>query len=149
MRKRDWAQALRGALVLARYHPRGLALLLLNERSMQWHMERRRLALRLRFRQQDLEACQQQLRRYKQQLQALDERRPGNREERQAEELHRALAEERQEVQRLRRRTRRLALRIQELDRWARNGRIFGTWELLKRHSSERLGRVLGKASWR
>jgi septal ring factor EnvC (AmiA/AmiB activator) len=147
MRKRDWAQALRGALVLARYHPRGLALLLLNERSMQWHMERRRLALRLRFRQQDLEARQQQLRLYRRRLTSLKGR-PEN-HERQIKELESVLAKERRELQRLRRRTRRLALRIQELDRWATNGRIFGTWELLKRHSSERLGRVLGKASWR
>jgi hypothetical protein len=139
MRKGDWSRAVRGALVLARYHPRGLALLLLNEERMQWHMERRRLALRLRFRQQEIQACQQQLRLYKQRLQALDEGRPGNREERQAEELHSALAEEHQEVQRLKKRIQRLSLQIQELDRRMQSRRISKTRELFKR-----LGRISG-----
>jgi glycosyltransferase involved in cell wall biosynthesis len=116
-RLREWKRAVQGILVLLRYYPRGLTLLL-NE----WRGEQRKLALRLRTRQQELQAREQQLRLYELRLRALNEQ-PGNRG-RQVEELESALAKERQEVQWLRRRTQRLALRIQELDRRAQYRRI-------------------------
>jgi hypothetical protein len=106
IKEREWGRAVRGALVLLRYYPRGL-LGLLNER--------RNLAVRLRARQQMLRYRKRQLRLHERRLQALYEQ-PGHREQqRRVEELEGALAEERREVQRLEGRTQRLALRIRKL----------------------------------
>ncbi len=92
LRGREWRRALRGMLVLLRYYPRGMALLLLSERSM----ERRVLARRLQRREQELRVYEQGL-----------------------EEPEGALTKERQEVQLLRERIRRLERRIRKLDRRA------------------------------
>ncbi len=125
IREREWKRALRGVLVLLRYHPLGLALL--NERRMEdtkRRMERRRLAQRLQVRKQELEVCERRLK-----------------ESKSSQELESASAKERQEVQRLRRRTRRLERRVQDLDRQARTGRNGKVRKLLKR-----LGRIRAKA---
>jgi glycosyltransferase involved in cell wall biosynthesis len=133
VRRREWKRALRGVLVLLRYYPWGLTLLI---------NERRKFALRLQNRKWELRARERQLQLYKRQLLALNGR-PGN-YERQVEELGSALTQEYQEVRRLRRSIERLELRIQELDRRrARNGRVSGTQKLLKR-----IGHLRAKAPW-
>jgi len=136
VRKREWERTLWDVLVLLRYHPLGLALLLLNERRMERHVERRGLARRLRAHQQELWARERQLRLHEQRLRALDER-PGDRGEQRLKESGSALAKERREVRRLRKRTRRLALELQ-------NTRGSRTRRLLKKLGRVR-GRVLGK----
>jgi hypothetical protein len=87
LRGHEWRRALRGVLVLLRYYPRGIAILLLNERRI----ERRMLARRLRRREQELRAYEQRLKD--------------------------PLTRERREVQLLRERIRRLERRIRNLDR--------------------------------
>jgi glycosyltransferase involved in cell wall biosynthesis len=136
IKSRQWKRAMRGALVLLRYYPQGLLALL---------SERRSLAVRLRNRQQQLQARKRQLRLHERRLQALHEQ-PGHREQqRRVEELEGALAEERREVQRLGGRTQHLALRIQRLDRRrARSGRAPGVRKLLKRLGRAR-ARMLGR----
>jgi hypothetical protein len=144
----EWRQALRGVIVLVRYYPQGLALLLLlllNERRAQRH----KLALRLRLRQQELQARQQQVRLYRQRLRTLKGQ-PGSlgSRERQIEELESALTEERQEIRWLRKRTRRLAQQIQELTLRVPDERVSSTWESLKRYLPEQLRCVLTRGPW-
>jgi glycosyltransferase involved in cell wall biosynthesis len=136
VRQRQWKRVVRSALVLLRYYPQGLLILL---------SERRSLAVRLRIRQQELQARKRQLRLHERRLQALYEQ-PGHREQqRRVEELEGALAEERREVQRLEGRTQHLRLRIQRLDRRrARNGRAPGVRKLLRRLGRAR-ARMLGR----
>jgi hypothetical protein len=43
VKERDWKQALRGMLVLLRYYPRGLTLLLLTEQRIEWRRFARQL----------------------------------------------------------------------------------------------------------
>jgi hypothetical protein len=100
----EWRRAIRGVLVLLRYYPQGLALLLLNERRM----ERRRLALRIQSSKQELEAHERHLK----------ELEGGVREE----VSEGALARENEELQQLRERIWRLERRIQNLDRGSQNG---------------------------
>jgi hypothetical protein len=98
VRERDWRRALRGTLVLLRFYPRGIALLLLNERRM----ERLTLTRRLQAREQELEI-------YKQRLEESEgTRKSGN-----------TATKELREVQLLRKRIRRLERRIRDLDRQA------------------------------
>jgi glycosyltransferase involved in cell wall biosynthesis len=113
VQEREWGQVLQGALVLLRYYPRGLALLLLPKR----HMQRRILARRLQSSEQELEAHV----RYLEEVDGTQGRSES------------ALAREHQEIQRLRKRIRRLEQRVQNLDWQAQNGRIPGTRKLLKR----------------
>jgi len=96
VREHEWERVLRGALLLLRYYPRGLPLLLLSERRMQ----RRRPARRLQALVRELEVREQRLK------ESEDTR----------EELGRALARERHEVQLLKRRIQRLRRRTQKLD---------------------------------
>src|SRR5919199_804996 len=93
LREHEWRGALRGILVLLRYYPRGLTLLLLNERRI----ERRRLARQLERREQELRVYEQRL------------EEPGDT----------LMTKERREVQLLRERIRRLERRIRKLDRQA------------------------------
>jgi glycosyltransferase involved in cell wall biosynthesis len=58
VKEHEWKRALRGALVLLRYYPRGLALVLLSER----HLERRKLARNLHRSRQELEFLEPWLR---------------------------------------------------------------------------------------
>jgi glycosyltransferase involved in cell wall biosynthesis len=97
-REHEWKRALGGALILLRYYPRGLPLLLLSERRM----ERRRPARRLEALVRELEVREGRLKESE-----------GTQEE---EESGSALARERHEVQLLRKRIRRLERRIQNLD---------------------------------
>jgi glycosyltransferase involved in cell wall biosynthesis len=92
LRGGEWKRALRGMLILLRYYPQGIALLLLNGRRI----ERRRLAQRLQLREQELRVYQQRL-----------------------GEPEGTLTKERREVQLLRERIRRLERRIRKLDRQA------------------------------
>ena len=92
LRGREWRRALRGMLALLQYYPRGIALLLLNERRM----ERRMLARRLQRREQELRVYVQRV-----------------------EKPEDTLTKDRQEVQLLRERIRRLERRIRRLDRQA------------------------------
>jgi hypothetical protein len=97
LREHNWNRALRGALILLRYYPRGLPLLLLSERRM----ERRRPTRRLEALVRELE---------------VRERRLEESEGTQGKESGSALARERHEVQLLRKRIRRLERRVQNLD---------------------------------
>jgi glycosyltransferase involved in cell wall biosynthesis len=95
LRERKWDRAFRGTLVLARYHPRGLGLLLSERRLQQYRRveDLRSLNRRLQNRERRLRAANKQLK-----------------------ELNGALAKERRRSQRLRRRIRRLALEVQSSD---------------------------------
>jgi hypothetical protein len=99
VREQERGRALRGVLILLRYHPRGLPLLLLSERRMQ----RRRPIRRLEALVRELEVREGRLKESE-----------GAREE----ESGSALARERHEVQLLKKRIRRLRRRTQNLDRW-------------------------------
>jgi len=106
LQQREWGRAFSGALVLARYYPRGLALLLMNKQGM----ELRRLARRLHALVQDLEGYEWQLK----QLEAVIR-----------EDSRNALVEERQKasqwLQRLRRHIRGLEREIGDLNRGQQN----------------------------
>ena len=95
LKEHEWKRALRGTLVLLRYHPRGIALLLLNER----HTKRRRLARQLMVREHELKA-------HERQLKELEEG---------------TVIKERQEVQGLRKETQQLALDVQKLNQRLQN----------------------------
>jgi hypothetical protein len=101
VRKRKWKGALRRALVLLRYYPRGIVLL--NAHNMQRykkrHAERRDIARQIRAGKQELEA-------HERRLEELGD----------AQESGSAVAKERQEIQLMRRRIRRLKRRMQNLD---------------------------------
>ena len=96
MRAREWSLVVKGLLSLLRYYPRGLAVLLLDERRM----ERRRPARRLQTLIRELEAREQRLKEL----------------EGPPHESGSALARERHEVQLLRERIQRLEHRTQRLD---------------------------------
>lgn len=115
VQEREWKRALRGALVLLRFYPRGLTLLLLNERSI----ERCRLAQRIQTLTQELEVREQRL----------------NESESAQEDSGSTLGNERQELQLLKWRIQRLERRAQNLDRQARNEQISGAQRLLQRLS--------------
>src|SRR5215217_4388141 len=108
VRERDWKRAVRGVLVLLRYHPLGFALP--NERRI----ERRKLAQELAARKQKLNAHKQKLNARKQKLKAHRQKLEGRGQ--QLRELESTLVKERQEVQRLRNRTKRLTLKVQNID---------------------------------
>jgi glycosyltransferase involved in cell wall biosynthesis len=132
IRAHDWRRVLRGALVLARYHPRGLALLLLNEQRMQWHMEQRRLARGLLVRERELKVRRQRLKVRRQQL-----RKPEG-----TQEFEGTLVNERQEVKRLSRSIRRLQQQVRKLDQRAQSEENNKIWKL-----SQRLGQGPAGAS--
>ena len=119
---REWKAAIAGLLLLLRYYPQGLALL--SERRMGRHRgrrrERRKLTRRIQTRKQELETCEQRLRKL------------GN-----TEESENALVKERREVQLLRRRVRQLERRMQDLDQ-----RVL--WKPLNKLDYLR-GRMLGR----
>jgi glycosyltransferase involved in cell wall biosynthesis len=96
VREHEWKLALRSVLVLLRYYPRGLPLLLLSERRMGQHRPTRRLQALVR----ELEVREGRLK------ESEDPR----------EESGSALARERHEVQLLKRRIQRLERRVQNLD---------------------------------
>jgi glycosyltransferase involved in cell wall biosynthesis len=98
VRERDWRRALRGTLVLLRFYPRGIALLLLNERRM----ERLTLTRRLQAREQELEIYEQRLE------ESEGTQKSGN-----------TTTKELREVRLLRKRILRLERRIRDLDRQA------------------------------
>src|SRR5829696_6871232 len=128
LRKREFKQALRGMLVLLRYHPWGI---LLSERRM----ERRNLGQWLQARREELEVRERRLK-------ELEGAQQGSESA--------LLAEERQEVQQLRRRIRGFERRIQNLSLRARLGarlraRIGQNGK--GRRLLERLGRVRAKVS--
>jgi DNA repair exonuclease SbcCD ATPase subunit len=102
LRKREWKQALRGTLVLLRYHPWGI---LLSERRM----ERRKLVQWVQDHREELK---------------VRERRLKELEDAQEESESALLAEERQEVQQLRRLIRDFERRIQNLSLRARITRL-------------------------
>jgi glycosyltransferase involved in cell wall biosynthesis len=101
LRGRAWKRAIGGILILARYYPRGLALLLSQRR-----VHRSRLARHLQVAEHKLDASERRLQSYKRRLRALRER-PRNRP-RLKKRLKSALVQERREAARLRRRKRRL-----------------------------------------
>jgi hypothetical protein len=102
VKEQEWRQILQELPVLLRYYPRGIALLLLNERRV----ERRRLARRLLLRKRELDVLEQELK----ELEGV-------------RESDNVLAKERQEVQRLQQRTQSLERRIRNLDQRALTGR--------------------------
>jgi glycosyltransferase involved in cell wall biosynthesis len=103
-----WKRTVQGILVLLRYHPRGLALLLLSERRL----ERRRLARHLHARKQELEAHERRLK----ELEGTQES---------ESTLAELLEEQRQKVLWLRQRIQKLERAIQR-----RDGKV---WKSLKR----------------
>ena len=138
VRERDWKRAVRGVLVLLRYHPLGLALP--NERRI----ERRKLAQELAARKQKLKARKQKLNARKRKLNAHKRKLKARKQKletrgQQLRELESTLVKERQEVQRLRKRTKRLTLKVQNLDQRLQNMRGSRTWRFSKRLLS-RLG---------
>jgi glycosyltransferase involved in cell wall biosynthesis len=129
-RKREWKQALRGTLVLLRYHPWGI---LLSERRM----ERRNLVQWVQDRREELK---------------VRERRLKGLEGAQQEPESTLLAEERQEVQQLRNRIQGFERRIQNLSLRARlrtrlRTRIGQNGK--SRRLLKRLGRLRAKKSQR
>jgi len=116
-REREWKRAIRGVLVLLRYYPRGLTLLL-SERRMERHMERTRLVRELLALKQELEAHEQWLK-----------------ELERAQELESTLVKKPKEVKQLRRRIHRLERQIQNLDQHALIGWNGNAWRLLRRLS--------------
>ena len=122
--KREWKQGLRGMLVLLRYYPKGLPLLLLNKRSL----EQRKLTRRLLVRKQDLEVLEQRLK----ESESIHES-----ESTSAEEL-------RQEVRWLRWRIQRVERRMQNLNQRSQTKRNGKVWKLLNSLGRMR-AKVLGR----
>ncbi|MBA3492055.1 MAG: glycosyltransferase [Rubrobacteraceae bacterium] len=106
-RERAWKRVVGGIPVLARYYPRGFALLL-SQRSL----DRSRLARHLQVTEHKLDASERRLRSYKRRLRAL-RKQPSNRSRRRRR-LKSALVHERREATRLRRRKRRLMRELSE-----------------------------------
>ena len=134
LRKREWKQALRGTLVLLRYHPWGI---LLSERRM----ERRKLVQWVQDHREELK---------------VRERRLKELEDAQQESESALLAKERQEVQQLRRLIREFERRIQNLSLRARlRARITRLRARISQNGKKsrrllkRLGRVRAKLSKR
>ena len=100
VRERDWKRAVRGVVVLLRYHLLGLALL--NERRI----ERRKLA-------QELAAHKQKLKAHKQKLKARKEKVETRGQ--QLRELKSTLVKERQRGRRLRKRIQRLTQQLRKI----------------------------------
>ena len=123
----EWGRALRGVLVLVRYYPQGLALLVLNERRM----ERRRRALRIQSSKQELEAHERH----------LEELEGGAGEE----VSESALAREYEELQQLRERIWRLERRTQNLDRESQSGLVLRIRKLVNRGVGHLRARLLGR----
>jgi glycosyltransferase involved in cell wall biosynthesis len=95
VRRRDPGRALRGALVLARYYPRGLGFLLGEGRLRRYELA------------EELKARQKRLKNRERKLRVANKR---------VEELGGALAKEQRRNRRLKRRNRDLALEVQSLD---------------------------------
>jgi len=124
LQEREWKRALRGLLVLLRYDPRAL----LGKR----HIKRRKLALQLQLRKQELEVHEQRLK-----------------ELESAQEAESAVTEERQEVQELRRHIGEIERRIQNLTWRARiGGRNGKVWKLMKKLRRNRAGVVRRLRRW-
>jgi glycosyltransferase involved in cell wall biosynthesis len=96
VRRRDPGRALRGALVLARYYPQGLGLVLNKGRLRRYELA------------EELEASKRRLKNRERRLRAANKR---------VKELNGALAKEERRAKRLRKRNRDLALEIQSLSR--------------------------------
>ena len=122
VRERKWQRVVQGILVLVRYYPRGL-ILLLNKRRM----ERHRFARRLKARKQELKVHERRLK-----------------ELESTQEPESTLVRRRQEVQQLRRGVQGLEQRIQALNQRGWIGRNSRIWKVLKR-----LGQIRAKVSTR
>ena len=112
LRQRAWKRALAGMLILARFFPRGHALLFSHRR-----LDRARLARHLQVVEHKLDTSERRLRSYKRRLRAL-RKQPRNRS-RQGRSLKSDLVRERREAVRLRRRKRRLVRELGEPSRLA------------------------------
>jgi hypothetical protein len=108
VREGEWKEALRGAYLLARYHPRGLALVISDKPVL-----RRRLEVRERV----AHTKDTQLKYLRKELQ----------------QQRRQLEERAQQLRRVRRRARKLEDREKELQRRLREVEGSGAWEILKR----------------
>ena len=105
IRQRAWKRALGSTLILARNHPRGLALLFSQQR-----LDRSRLARNLQIAEHKLDASERRLGSYKRRLRTLRKQHRPRRRRR----LKSALMQERREAIRLRRRKRRLTRELGE-----------------------------------
>jgi hypothetical protein len=105
---REWKEALRGAYLLARYYPRGLALAI-NDKPL--------LKRRLETREADLREWDRRLKELRNEV----------------HQGRRQLRERTQQVRQLRKRARRLEAREQELQRRLQEVEGFGAWETFKR----------------
>jgi hypothetical protein len=106
--EREWKEALRGAYLLARYYPRGLALMV-NDRPL---LERR------------LEAREADLREWDRRLEAL---------RKEIQQERRQLKERTQQMRQLRKRARRIEARKRELQRRLQELESSRAWEIFRK----------------
>jgi glycosyltransferase involved in cell wall biosynthesis len=114
-RRRSLGRALGDILILARYYPRGLALLFSRRR-----LDRARLARHLQVTEHKLDASERRVRSYKRRLRSIRNQR--HKHPRRKRRLRNALVQERLDAVRLRRRKRRLAREFGELGLLSRYG---------------------------
>jgi glycosyltransferase involved in cell wall biosynthesis len=110
---REWGRVLKGVLVLGRYYPRGLALVITRRR-----LQRRKVARQLEILREQIQLYEKRLRDRRRLLRSLQGRSSADQQESEwrIEELERVVDAEILEVKHLKQRTRRLTSKLQELD---------------------------------
>ncbi len=133
LRQRAWKRALGDISILARYYPRGVALLFSQRR-----LDRARIVRNLQITEHKLDASERHLRSYKRRLRAL--RKQSRNRQGRRRRLKSALVRERREATRIRRRKRRLVRELEETGLLARRTSILPIRGLAKRAGSLRAG---------